>query len=115
MKTSIEINVGGLEQSYTTGMGDLSSGLRPQPLGLPMHLVVGAGRGQGSNSRRKSGGYRQELKKPLSAMTKLSHSLGNSCLAVSLSFPLPSSGPMQIKLPSDGSFWDAHSNPVTSV
>jgi len=45
----------------------------------------GAGRGQGNNSRRRGGGYPQELKKPLCPITKLSQSLGNNYLALSLS------------------------------
>lgn len=109
------MNLGSLAQSYRQARRMWAMARGPAPLGLPMPRGEGAGRGQGNNSRRRGGGYPQELKKPLCTITKLSQSLGNNHLVLSLSILFPSSGPIRNILPFDRSFRDVPFSLVISV
>lgn len=81
-----------------TRYGQLSNGLR---LRASRCLRSQCWEGTGMQQQQEAGGYPPELKKPHSTIAKLSWSLGNSYLALSLSLLLPWSGHVQIKLP----FW----------
>lgn len=101
MRTSLEINLDSLEQSYTTGMENVSSGLRPCTSGPPDAL--GSRCWEGTGKQLTAGRVEVTPKSWKSHSSpsprSLSLSLNSSHLTLSLLILLPLSSPIQNKLP----------------